>query len=150
MKLNNTGKPATPTNNRVAAKLRISLGLVAAGGSLAAGLCIGAAKADTTINTINPTINPWNGSSFIGSWGGAVYTYGQTFTAPSASSLKSFTFNTRSSSIGSQPYTAYLYQLNTNTVQGPAIWTRAGLTLSGNTSSNSTTLKGTSKNCKTA
>ena len=147
MKLPNTGKPATPTNNRAAAKLRISLGLAAAGGSLAAGLCIGAAKADTTINTINPTINPWNGSSFIGSWGGTVtptnansYTYGQTFTAPSASSLKSFTFNTRSSSIGSQPYTAYLYQLNTNTVQGPAIWTRAGLTLSGNTSSSSTTL----------
>ena len=140
MKPPNIGKPSTPTNNRVAANLRISLGLVAAGGSLAAGLCIGAAKADTSINTINA----WDGASSIGSWRGpapaSAYTYGQTFTAPSASSLKSFTFNARSSSIGSQPYTAYLYQLNTNTVQGPAIWTGAGLTLSGNTSFNSTTL----------
>ena len=140
MKLPNIGKPSTPTNNSGAANPRISLGLVAAGCSLTAGLCIGAAKADTSINTINA----WDGASSIGSWRGpapaSAYTYGQTFTAPSASSLKSFTFNSKSSSIGSQPYTAYLYQLNTNTVQGPAIWIGAGLTLSGNTSFNSTTL----------
>ena len=140
MKLPNIGKPSTPTNNSGAANPRISLGLVAAGCSLTAGLCIGAAKADTSINTINA----WDGGESLGSWRGpaptSAYTYGQTFTAPSASSLKSFTFNSKSSSIGSQPYTAYLYQLNTNTVQGPAIWTGAGLTLSGNTSFNSTTL----------
>jgi len=63
MKLPNIGKPATPTNNRAAAKLRISLGLAAAGGSLAAGLCFGAAKADILFTT-NAGRNGHNGNIF--------------------------------------------------------------------------------------
>jgi len=108
-----------------------------AGGFLATGLCFGAAKADTTIETITS----WDGTVAISPWGsGGSPNYGQTFTAPSNLALKSFTLNTRSSFIGNQPYTAYLYQWNSNTVQGPAIWSSTGLVLSGNTIFNSTSL----------
>ena len=108
-----------------------------AGGFLATGLCFGAAKADTTIETITS----WDGTVAISPWGsGGSPNYGQTFSAPSDLALKSFTLNTRSSSIGNQPYTAYLYQWNSNTVQGPAIWSSTGLVLSGNTIFNSTSL----------
>ena len=108
-----------------------------AGGFLATGLCFGAAKADTTIETITS----WDGTNAVSPWGqGGTPNYGQTFTAPSDLGLKSFTLNTRPSFIGNQPYTAYLYQWNSNTVQGPAIWSRTGLVLSGNTIFSSTTL----------
>ena len=95
-------------------------------------------KADESINTIAS----WDGTSIIGGWGGRMTsTYGQTFTAPSNSSLKSFQLYTRSFSAGSQPYEAYLYEWNSggSTVQGPAVWQKTGLVLNGDTNLNSTT-----------
>lgn len=133
-----TSKPSETPINQAVAIFTTPLRLILAGGYLATGLCFGAAKADTTIETITS----WDGSSAISFWGGVGFTpnYGQTFTAPSNLGLKSFTLNTRSTSIGNQPYTAYLYLWNSNTIQGPAIWSRTGLVLSGNTIFNSTTI----------
>ncbi len=112
-------------------------GLATAAAGFGAALTLLAPSSGATTFDTTPS---WDGSAFISSWGpGGTQTYGETFIAPSDSTLQSFTFYLRSDS-GTTTFQADVYAWSGNLkggnspqgATGPALFTSPNMSLTAN------------------
>lgn len=106
---------------------QLSFAIALSGALLATG-----ASAATVIDTASG----WNGTSFVVGWGGTeTQVYGQSITAPAATSLTGFSFRIRDTAAPIS-YGAFVYEWNGTSITGPALMALTGGSFGGGGTSN--------------